>query len=136
MLELIDSPVSGRGRSLDAGRDSTPYSKVATSPARASATSTTEIGSNDVSSTVLTDVRPMASVIFWRTHVRTHSSALGLRAAVTARHARARSHFLYSRSREFETRRALFTARTAFYSRNSRLDGRSLETMTGTTTSK
>lgn len=86
-LKLVDSPVSGRGRSsLDAGRGSTPYSKVVTSPARASTTSTTEIGSNDVRNTVLTDVRPM-SVIFRRAHVQIHSSALGLRAAVTARRA-------------------------------------------------
>lgn len=72
MLKLIDSPVSRRGRSsLDAGRGSTPYSKVATSPARASTISTTKIGSNDVSNTVHTDVRPM-SVIFRRALVRTH----------------------------------------------------------------
>lgn len=63
----IHSPVSRRGRSLDVERDSRSSSKVATSSARANTTSTAEVSSNDVSNTVLTDVKPI-SVIFQPTH--------------------------------------------------------------------
>lgn len=135
-MKLIDSPVSRRGRSsLDAGRGSTPYSKVATSPARASTISTTKIGSNDVSNTVHTDVRPM-SVIFRRalvrTHFRTRSSRRGHRVSC-------RDHIFFSRSREFDTRR-VFTARghALVVPLLEKLATRraSHETTTGTTTSK
>lgn len=74
-LKFIDSPVSRRGRSLDE-RDSRSSSKVVTSSARANTTSTAEVSSNDVSNTVLTDVKPI-SVIFQPTlfHTRDRSSS-------------------------------------------------------------